>query len=38
MKVDERGFEDAIETALLESGFLKSLSSCFVPRAGAGHR
>ena len=34
MKVDERGFEDAIETALLESGFLKSLSSHFDPVLG----
>ncbi len=34
MKVDERGFEDAIETALLESGFLKSVPSHFDPVLG----
>lgn len=34
MKVDERGFEDAIEAALLDGGYLKSVPSHFDPVLG----
>ncbi len=34
MKVDERGFEDAIEAALLAGGYLKSVPSHFDPALG----
>ena len=34
MKVDERGFEDAIEAALVAGGYLKSLPSHFDPSLG----
>ena len=34
MKVDERGFEESIEAALLSGGYLKSLPSHFDPALG----
>ncbi|MHB1738553.1 MAG: type I restriction endonuclease subunit R [Actinomycetes bacterium] len=34
MKIDERGFEDAIEAALLAGGYLKSVPSHFDPALG----